>query len=176
VRDCDREGGHQRADPRCRGGLSCGSGGDRHRLKRQIDDEFLQLQIAATQNTVDEIASTQDDFRKILKYPRDEEPKAVIQWTATFVQHAHRRAKASLTSPASSACREDAYAPWNFPTAADHKELFADGEPLARLHSLGVRYKGQPLQGNPAGYLWLSGDFYVYGGCHQAGALLAHRR
>ena len=51
--------------------------------------------------------------------------------------------------------------PWHFPTAADYQGLFAGGEPLARLNdSLGVRYNGKPLEGNPAGYLWLSGDFY----------------
>jgi len=53
--------------------------------------------------------------------------------------------------------------PWYIPKSFEYRQLFAGyggpDEPLARLNSLGVRYKGDPLKG-PA-YFWLRGDFYL---------------
>jgi hypothetical protein len=62
--------------------------------------------------------------------------------------------------------------PWYFPTAADYQKLFDGGEPLLRLNSLGASYKGTPLQGETAGYLWLSGDFYWKTERHELFAVL----
>ena len=60
--------------------------------------------------------------------------------------------------------------PWSIPTAAEYRDLFAkqnkpnepSDEPLARLKQLGVSPKEGFFRGNPAGYLWVKGDFYEH--------------
>jgi hypothetical protein len=66
---------------------------------------------------------------------------------------------------------------WDIPGADDYRALFADTDryvnavngtkvsavPLERLKQLGVSPGAGFFQGNPAGYLWLRGDFYVFG-------------
>jgi hypothetical protein len=66
--------------------------------------------------------------------------------------------------------------PWIIPKASDLRDLFAGSgeptpadcenqpacvpnEPYDRLKKLGVRYKGEPLKGNPD--FWLASDFYL---------------